>query len=236
MRILAIHPLNEDLRFLNKFIIQMENEFGDFFNSATLANNYSSHEKALTLIDNLEENDIVFLLIHGATRVIYGCEYRSKFATHSKRYVHFDKYGYFIDKNNIHVLSNKKIICLSCNSDSLGKLAIESGARLFIGFSVIDFDNRSQLLANQKPRQSVIAKTKYSLRNSLFNAIKISLKENLSHSEFLALLKICINVEMDRLIIENKGKRGYEYYKTAAGCLYNIKEGIVLYGDGTAKF
>ncbi|CAA0214058.1 hypothetical protein [Tenacibaculum maritimum] len=235
MKLLTIHPINEDLRFLRKFVRNLKSYKTDLVISRTLSNNTVSHTKAIQFIERLDENDLVCFLSHGATRAIHGSEYRAKYGSHSRQYSYMKDNGYFIDKNNIEILRGKKVFCLSCNSDTLGKLAIESGVKVFIGFSTIDFDNRDELIPNQNPRSYVIAKTKYSLRKAVYQSIIFAIENNVSFYQLNQLLKINLNKEMDNLILNNKNKEGYLYYKTAADCLLTIKEGITLFGNGDIK-
>lgn len=219
MKILTIHPINEDLRFLKKFVKNLKGYDNQLVISKKLSNNTLSHIKAIKKIRELKDNDIVCFLSHGATRAIHGSEYRARYGSHPKQYSYMKEVGYFIDKENIDVLKNKKVFCLSCNSATLGKLAIESGVKVFIGFSTIDFDYRDDLLGNQNPRASVISKTKYSLRTAVYQSLIFSIENNLTFNQLNTLLKINLNKEMDKLIIENKGKSGFKYYKTAADWL-----------------
>jgi len=235
LKLLTIHPINEDLRFLKKFVRNLKNYNNDLIVSKSLSNNTSSHTKAIQHIERLSENDIVCFLSHGATRAIHGSEYRSRYGSHLRQYSYIKENGYFIDKSNIEVLKGKKVFCLSCNSDTLGNLAIESGVKVFIGFSTIDFDDRNELIANQNPRACVIAKTKYSLRTAVYQSIVYALENNITFFELNQLLKINLNKEMDSLILNNKNKKGYKYYKTAADCLLTIKDGITLFGEGNIK-
>jgi hypothetical protein len=237
VKALTIHPINEDLRFLRKFVSKLKQKHPDIVKTKSLSNNNRSHETAINEINNLSENDTIIFLSHGATRAIHGCEYRARYASHSQQFIFNEQNDsdYFIDKNNIEILEGKKVFCLSCNSDTLGKLAIEAGAKVFIGFSTIDFDERNELLPSQNPRQYVIAKTKFALRESVFNSISLALNKNLSFYQLLHLLKITLNKEMDSLILNNKKNNGFKYYKTAANCLLTIKEGISLFGNGDLR-
>lgn len=235
MKLLTIHPINEDLRFLKKFVRNLKNYNSELVITRSLSNNGSSHLKTMTDIEALNENDIVCFLSHGATRAIHGSEYRARYGSHIRQYSYMDQNGYFIDKSNIGVLQGKKVFCLSCNSDTLGKLAIESGVKVFIGFSTIDFDNRNELTSNQNPRSSVIVKTKYSLRKAVYQSLVYALEYNITFYELSNLLKINLNKEIDDLILTNKSKDGFKYYKTAADCLLTIKEGITLFGNGKIR-
>lgn len=235
MKILTIHPINEDLRFLKKFVRNLKNSKSDLVVSRSLSNNTISHLKAIKYIKELSDNDIVCFLSHGATKAIHGSAYRVRYGSHMKQYSYMNEIGYFIDKDNIEILKGKKVFCLSCNSDSLGNLAIESGVKVFIGFSTIDFDDRNELILNQNPRLSVISKTKYSLRKAVYQALVYAIENNITFYELSYLLKINLNKEMDNLILSNKDKDGFKYYKTAADCLLTIKEGITIFGDGNLR-
>lgn len=235
MKLLTIHPINEDLRFLKKFVRNLKKNKSDLVVSRSLSNNTISHLKAIKYIGELSDNDIVCFLSHGATRAIHGSEYRTRYGSHSRQYSYMNESGYFIDKSNIEILKGKKVFCLSCNSDTLGKLAIESGVKVFIGFSTIDFDSRNELISNQNPRSSVICKTKYSLRKAVYQSLVYAIDNNITFYQLCNLLKINLNKEMDNLILNNKNKDGYKYYKTAADCLLTIKEGITIFGDGNMR-
>ncbi|MGH1335883.1 MAG: hypothetical protein ACRBFS_07120 [Aureispira sp.] len=235
MNLLTIHPVNEDLRFLKKLVKKLKEYDNELVISKKLSNNIYSHNRVIEKIKGLEVNDIVCFLSHGATRAIHGSEYRARYGSHPQQFSYIEEVGYFINKKNLNILKGKKIFCLSCNSDTLGKLAIESGVKVFVGFSTIDFDSRDDLVGNQKPRANVMSKTKYSLRNAVYQSLIYSIENNLTFNQLCSLLKINLNKEMDKLIIDNKGKSGFKYYKTAADCLLTIKEGITIFGNGKIK-
>ena len=231
-----IHPINEDLRFLRKLRRNLVMDFPDYHNVSRLSNNSSSHEKALSAIGRLSPNDVVLFLCHGTTRALYGAEYRAPYGAHPRRYVHSENHGYLIDKDNIDLLAEKKIICVACNSNSLSKLAIDAGATVFIGFDQIDFDVREELLADQKVRNSVSVWVKYGFRRSLQIALSMTINENLNFYQFKQLLEISLNHHTDHLMLSTKDSAGRHYYKSAALCLQQIRDGIQLDGDGNTKF
>jgi len=235
LKALVIHPINEDLRFLKKLKRKLKNAYSHLILTRSLSNNYSSHEQALNEINILDENDLIIILCHGGTRSIHGAQFREKYGSHRSKYVHSEAHGNFIDKSNIDIFLNKKVFCLSCNSVTLGNLAIENGAKVFVGFNTVDFDDRYELLPNQNPRHYVIARTKFALRTAVFNSLKFSLDNDLTFLQLIHVLKIFLNKEMDKLIILNKTNPGFEYYKQAANCILKIKEGVKLFGDGSIK-
>lgn len=236
MQVLTIHPINEDLRFLRKFVRKFKFRGDGVVITRKLSNNVASHYEAIRRIKGLNESSVVCFLNHGATRAIHGSEFRSKYGSHPHQFSFQEELGYFIDSNNIDVLSGKKVFCLSCNSESLGNLAINSGAIVFIGFSTIDFDIRDELIGKQKPRSYVVSKSKYSLRNAVYQTLANAMENNLTFHEIHSLLKVNLNKEMDELIITNKKKPGYKYYKSAADCLLTIRQGIRLFGNGNVNF
>jgi len=235
MNLLTVHPINEDLRFLKKLIRSLKGYNKELVSTAILSNNFASHEIALSKIRRLNQNDFVLFLNHGATKGIHGCQYRARHGGHRYQFSYMEKYGYFIGQNNINVLTGKKIFCLSCNSTTLGQLAINAGAKVFIGFSTIDFDDRDALALNENPRPGVVAKTKYSLRKSVFQSIAFGVENDISFYSLVQLLRINLNKEADELILEGKRRVGFKYYKSAADCLMTIKEGVSIYGDGNMK-
>lgn len=235
MKILTIHPINEDLRFLKKIKSKLKMKYPKIVSTKTLSNNYSSHEQAIREIELLKENDLIIFLCHGITRAIQGSKYRLASGSHPKLYDYSEKNGNLIDRTNINLFRGKKIFCLSCDSDTLGKISLDAGVNVFVGFSTIDFDDRTLLLPKQNPRHYVIAKTKFALRSAVYNSLIHSLNNNLSFYELVEVIKIYLNKEADNLILNNKHKSGFKYYKISADCILSIKEGIKIFGNGYIK-
>lgn len=230
-KLIFIHPINENLRFLRKLIRKLRAKEKKI-QLLRLSNHNFSHIEALTKIKDASEDSLVCFLGHGATKALYGCTYR--YENHPEYYDYRNEGDekYFIDQNNIGLLQGKKLIALSCNSITLGKPAIENGIKSFLGFTEINFDNDSDLRPTQKSRHYVEAKVKFGLRSALFKTISCGIEHNLTLYEVLQILKISIHKESDNLILNNKEKEGFKYYRAAADCLQELKSGIHIFGDG----
>ena len=231
-RILCVYPIDGNIAFLRKLSRTLRSTFGPVLTDLKLSNNYGSHQKALNEIKASTENDLICLFCHGRSTGLLGCSYKANHPDDSRnRFVYSEKYGNFLDVNHSNLFINKKIFCLACDSAIWGKRIIDAGAKVFLGFSNVNFDTRLFLEKNVQ-RQSVERIVKFELRKAVFYALNQAVEKSLTFSQLSYLLKICLDKSSDALIRNYRGEKGYKFYLAAAECLQEIKFGVKIFGDG----
>lgn len=222
--IYIIHPIDENLRFLKKAINDLADSFPSIATHIPLSNNNQSHDDCLSIIQKTAGQDLLCFFCHGRTDGLLGCRYRAEYPSHRRKYEH----GLMINSENIHVLRDKKVFCLACNSNEVGEMAIGAGVKVFLGFD--------DIAINTNPNIHVKANVKYAIRKLIVNVLKLGIKNNFMFYQLSDYLKLFINKENDSLIFMNKKRRGFsKYYLQTANILQQVKEGIRVWGDGTIR-
>lgn len=256
-----LHPTDGDLRFLKKLIKDLSEEHTLNIEKIKLNKKIISHEIALNKIRTINEEQLLCIFCHGRSDGIYGCKFRPCHEP-NLRYVLTNNDGLFIHRNNINLLKGKKIFCLACKSNGVGGLALAAGAKVFIGFDDINFDQvikKPNILSGlpeeiHLARPIVHQKTKYLLRYCIFHSIKQGFCNKWTFYQFYDYLKVCLDQISDGLIINNKAildkkiipfpyvniiknvkcsKHAFHsHYKSAAICIQEIKDGLKIWGNG----
>jgi hypothetical protein len=142
-RVLCIYPQDGSTRFLNRIQNHLTLALGDTFHCYKVKPNQESHDECLERLRSVKEEELVLFLGHGRSDRLYGANSNYSYFP-SPLYEGIADYenDNFINCENLDVFCDRKVFCLSCNSaDGLGKIAIEKGARVFIGFGDIPTDN-----------------------------------------------------------------------------------------------
>ncbi|MBU3947641.1 MAG: hypothetical protein KJ882_09520 [Proteobacteria bacterium] len=149
---------------------------------------------------------------------------------HPRRYEH----GELLSNGSFDALRDRKVFCMTCDSNSFAEVAIREGARVFVGFGNIYFD-RKDLIETGKWSKNVVDITKHRLRECVLSAILYAWEKNLTYSQCIYRIKLLINIANDNLILGYKHHRGKKFYHRAADNLQLIKEGIRVWGDGDLR-
>jgi len=226
--IYGIHPIDENLFFLKKLIQQLQTTYPGNFQHIRLGNNKLSHDICVSKIRDAKENDLICFFCHGRTDSLLGCSYKADHSPNSGCYVH----GKFIDAGNIEILKDKKVFCLACDSNHIGRMAIEAGAKVFLGFDDIHINHHPKFNLHNH----VKGHSRLLLCTAVFSAMTNSINKNYTFNQFADRLKLLINRNNDVFLSSHKGKKGYKkYYVTSANILQEIKEGIKVWGDGNVR-
>ena len=132
-------------------------------------------------------------------------------------------------------MKDKKVFCMTCDSNRIARAAISEGARVFVGFNSIYF-GREDLMGADTCSRYVVDITKHRLRKCVLSAILYAWKNDLTYLQCIYHLKLLINKTNDNLILGYKHHRGKRFYHQAADSLQLIKEGIRVWGDGNLRF
>ena len=230
--LIIVHPINEELRFFRKTIRKLR-QSNYLITLLRLSNNFGTHKICLDKLKQSSNNDLIIFFCHGHTNSILGCSYQNDLSSHPNRYVH-EEHGYFLNGSNVDILQNKKIICIACNSNSFGRLAVSAGTKAFLGFDEINFDFKD-LILNNKWNKHVINLTKWKFRQSIFWAITNSLEYHLSFYQFSERLKLVLNKHSTDILLNYKKMKKFKYYKRTAYCLDEMRIGIQVQGNINEK-
>lgn len=231
--ILIVHPLDNSTRALGKiknYIAGLYPERTHIFN---IHPNDASHNKCLEQINKHPNNGLIIFLGHGRSDKLYGgkgdlYEYKSLVSPDAieefpEKYYYNDQ---FINPSNYGVFTNKKIFCLACNSNQLGKRLIESGAESFIGFgdlptSQAEFAEKG-IAASDHLIASMKGEINYIVEHSLSHALS-------TNYDFEGLRNILQFITSQRIVSVLSTKVRYRI--ALAFQLYSIKQEIVVLGD-----
>ena len=233
--ILIIHPNDNTTFFLEKIKKNIVKRFKGDVHYFNVHPNDNSHEMCLERIQKHSEDGFIIFLGHGRTDKLYGAVGKKYgvFANDELMLENPSDYyckELFIDKSNIAIFSSKKVFCLACNSNELGKLAIEKGAKSFLGFG--DIPSSYEEFLNDHKAHNISLKLVYKMRYELIYIIKTGLEyaiiNSYSFGQLHNLLQFIINQRIATILIEEKNLK-YRYILTDV--LYTLKKEMVLLGD-----
>lgn len=232
-QIIGIHPIDGDLRFLKRMCRELKINLQGDYRHVKISNNIQSHRKCVQLIMNACRHDNILFLCHGRSDGILGCRYLTHYPSHPKRYDH----GLLVPCAKLEIFRDKKIFCVACDSNDYAKKAVEEGARVFVGFKNIYFDEKKYSLIDGCPcHEKVVRLAKYKFRNCIKSAISYAWLEDLTYNQCVSHLKLLINKTNDSLIAGHKTNGKNRILLRAANSLQLIKEGIRVWGDGNLTF
>lgn len=222
--IYIVHPDDSNLKFFAKTIKTLKFHFDAEY--LFLGPDNSHHEACLNALKGKSSATIIFFC-HGEGKSLRGCNRES---SQRRPYVH----GAFISPTkNMDVFENKKVFCMACSSSSLGADAINAGAKVFLGFGNVRFNNE------QKMKNRVIAFTKFEIRKLIQESLFTAILENQSFNQLSKNLRYLINKRRNELLLSKKhdSRKKYDPYlaRQASIVLASLGRGIVLFGDSSQK-
>ena len=234
-RVICIYPHDLTTKFLNRIQTYLKRELGDTFHCYKVKPNPASHVECLRRIQKGSEEFLIFLG-HGRTDCLYGGIANGAGAYYDGRFLEENPYANYCNKNfinadNINVFNNKKVFCLSCNSNELGKLAIETGAKVFIGFGDIPTDKEVLKEIGKHLRVFTAAyksEIVWIIKKSLIHSI------NRNHNFYQLFDTICLhtNIRINEIVLKHKCLRER---RLLADYLYKFKKEMVLLGEGSER-
>lgn len=231
--ILIIHPLDNTTKALCKIKNHIASLYPEKTHIFNIHPNDASHDKCLECIYNHPKDGLIIFLGHGRSDKLYGSKgnlYENKPFVSSDAIAEFpEKYYYndqFINPSNYDIFNNKKIFCLACNSNELGKKLIDNGAMSFIGFGDLPTSHSEFTKKNIAASDHLIA--------SMKGEINYIVKRGLSHAlytnyNFEGLRNILQFITTQRIV--NVLSTKVKYRINLAFQLYSIKQEIVVLGD-----
>ena len=236
--ILIVHPYDRTTFFLKRINNYLQVKLGENIHYFNVKPNDVSHNECLEKIRTHPSEGLVIFLGHGRSDNLYGgkSDNYSDFIEENARMEHPDQYFYqenFINKENIEVFSNKKVFCLSCNSnDKISDLAVEKGAITFLGFgniptSIGEFKERGKNASNEiiKAMKTEIS---YITKKSLFYAL-------INDHTFTGLLDITNFITNQSISAILTGQKWFKERYLLTDFLYYLKNDIKIKGNKNIK-
>ncbi|WP_044397943.1 hypothetical protein [Lacinutrix sp. Hel_I_90] len=223
MNIYGVHPEDKNLKFLKRTIRELSEKFNEKFRYLKLEKNYHSHEIiAKSLIDANE--GLVLFFCHALDKSIRGCQIMgSARGTEHKDFV----YGSWISPTkNIKVFNGKSVFCLACNSNDLGKYALENGALVYLGFDGIPF-----YLKENFKEDLISSLVKENLEQIVTYNLSLAIENNYTFNQLAIQLRL--SFDKRRITLMKDKAKGRATKIQIANVLSVIRNGIRIYGDGT---
>ena len=236
-----MHPHDRSTKFLSKINSCLRDNTRVVTKYIKVHPNDKSHEHAISKIQNESSKNTILVMSHGMSDAIHGAKGdKYEFSGEDLFHEHPDKYYYkksFIDVNNISIFKDKKVICLSCNSNQkIAKNAIENGCLVFIGFgnipsSVVELEDYGMNSKQGLSAKSVVQRFKTELNFIIKKTLEISIEKNYTFKSLVALIKF---ISQQRISLLAEDKRYRERYAVIE-LLYNFKQEVKLFGDQNMK-
>lgn len=242
-KILVVHPYDRSTAFLDRIKNHLQSEFQENLHYFSIKPNQNSHSQCFETILRFSKNGLILFMGHGKGDSLFGAkgDYYGTLENDLVKAEEPDKYYYqkdFINKQNIEVFKEKRIIALTCNSNSqIGRDSVENGAKVFLGFGdlptskeeLIDQGEENKLgISLSKIEQALKTEINYIIKKSL----TIGIKKRYSFKELVKLIVFVTNQKISFYLVNQKklGER-----KLIANYLYKFKKEIRIYGDANEK-
>jgi hypothetical protein len=242
--VLIIHPKDKTTSFLDRikgFLVR--GEFQDLITHFNVQLNMKSHSDCLKSLLNTPDEGLIIFLGHGTENKLYGAkgyggnQHSNVLLSAENSESCFDNEN-FIDSSNISVFKNKKIFCLSCNSnDNIGKEAERKGVSAFLGFGALP--TSIEELQKDYPgivfgisKSTIILEFKTELNYIIKKSITYSIDNNFNFEQLVDIIKFITNQRINYFLINRKKLKER---KIIVDLLYGLKKGIVVYGNKKEK-
>lgn len=238
-QLLIIHPQDSTTTFLDKIKNYLNSELPYITHHYNIKLNNESHQNCLQKIIEHSESGLIIFMGHGRSDFLYGSKgkYYGELVSedakkeHPENYFHLEK---FITFNNIDVFYNKKVICLSCNSNGkIANEAIKNGTKVFVGFG--ELPTSIEELKEQGEENKVgtslalIEKTLKSEINYIIKkSLEYSIKNNYTFEQLYDFMKFLTNQKIAFYLIDQSRVKER---KIIANYLYDFKKGIEIFGN-----
>lgn len=201
-KILTVHPSYANLNFLKKIVRYLQQTYSKNIHHSQLHTTDESHELCL---ETFRKNPDSFLIImcHGTPKNIRGCN-RDLYGAHEYHW------GTLISpENNIDVFDTKRVLCVACDSKTLGEAAINAGSKVFIGFDTIKFfwpqmDGQNKPLSGTSRRAN--ASCRHEFRKSLEESISAAIDNNYTFNKLSTHIQFSLQRRANNKLQEKNSK------------------------------
>ncbi len=242
-RLLIIHPYDKSTTFLDRIKNYLQTQLKESSHYFSVKPNEFSHNQCLETIKDFSQNGLLLFMGHGKSNCLYGAigDKAETLVSNEAKTEHPE--AYYSNKNFIHlgnniVFNNKKVICLSCNSNAqIGRDSVQKGSKVFLGFgalptSIGELEEQGEegkpgvSLANIE--QALKAEITYIIKKS----VRIGIDKNYSFNELVDLIYFITNQKISDYLVNQKK---VSERKLIANYLYTFKKEIKIYGNGNEK-
>ena len=234
--VIIVHPYDISTSFLSPISDALTNHIKIGVKTINISTNNNSHIACLAHLKEKCKNEFVIFLGHGGSDYVLGAsgDYADALVSGGFEDENPDqvyKHGHFIDVKNIEVLSHKKIFCLSCYSAlGLGKLAIENGALVFLGFDYIPTSTEEFKIKNFDVTENDVEIFKKIILVIFTKSLLFAYDNRLNFIELKSIIRMNINIESINLIRTGSNNR-----RILADALFYLKNGIRIFGNRNLK-
>lgn len=240
--LLIVHPYDKSTFFLDRIKNYLQSQFPANSHYFSIKPNEASHKECLTTISNFSSNGLILFMGHGKSNCLYGAkgDYFGTLENEEVKIESPEKYFYledFINKANLQVFNEKKVISLSCRSNEyIGRISIESGAKVFMGFGDLPTSKAELILQGEGNKSGISLSTiegalKTEINYIMKKSIHIGILKRKSFSQLLDLIYFITNQKICYYLTQKKMSER----KLIANYLYNFKNEIRIYGNKDEK-
>jgi hypothetical protein len=210
--------------FLNELIKSLEKAFPQKVECFKITSSIKAHKLCLVEVAKKAPENLILYLGHGSNDKLSGA---SETINSSQTFKDFKKKG-FINKDNIDIFSNRKVICLSCNSnDKLGEYAFRSGCQSFVGFGAIETDYVDSLTCDY----NTVDLFNQVHSKILADAIIYSIQHQFNFDQFEKVLKMMTNQAIFTKSHRNHTYAGEQHDYWIDENLYKLKDEVKIFGN-----
>lgn len=225
-KIVCIFPNDDTTAFLGELIKILKKSFPQKVVCYKIKPTIDAHEACLQKVLKSSPKNLILYLGHGQSDKLSGAS-AGNTVSNNQEYELFRKKG-FINQQNIDVFSNKKVICLSCNSnEKLGQYALSKNCQCFVGFGFIPTDWLDETPCTPRDvdlfRQMLCA--------LMADAIIYAIKHQFNFDQFEKVLKIMTNQAIFTKSHRNHTYAGAQHDYWIDENLYKLKDEVKIFGN-----
>lgn len=221
---ICLHAQAEDLAFLRPVAKRLGKLLNESFRYCYLTGKGSESEARRVLGD--ARDHFVIILAHGGTGYIRGAEH---FDPATQELLVTEK---FLTKRDASIFSDKVVFCLSCNSNSLARASLDSGAHTFVGFNDVPFD-RFDDQGNPVGRHPFVVHAQALLLKVILATLERFCTGHATIEQAVEFLRLYICKTAVQFVRDNRLIK--ERFDIAA-LLLRVKDGVVCHGQGGVSF
>ena len=220
---LCLHATSADLAFLKPVKTRLKRVLGDGMVFLDLGNQHSCADAKMKL--RQAATGFVVLMAHGTSSCIRSGEHRDRTGETQEG-------GDFLTKTELDAFAGKAVFCLSCNSNGLAPGAIAAGARAFVGFDEVPFDEFDEA-GNPIGRDELVLHSKRLLEAAITATLCRFVSGQGTLSETISFLRYWICNEAVRFVREEKGVASR---REVAALFLKVKDGVRYHGPNDIRY
>jgi hypothetical protein len=224
--IVCIFPNDDTTAFLEELIKRLKKSLPQNVICYKIKPTIDAHEACFQKVSKRSPKNLILYLGHGQSDKLSGAS-AANTVSNNQEYALFRKKG-FINQQNMAVFSDKKVICLSCNSnEKLGQYALSKNCQCFVGFGFIPTD-----WLDETPCKSTDVDLFRQLLCALMaDAIIYAIKHQFNFDQFEKILKTMTN---QAILAQSHANLAYGNTQNTwwvDESLYKLKDEVKIFGN-----